>query len=59
METLGHLKICFIATKERIEFDAKQDLLTKMTAHGGLSKIQLDGKEQNLLVLLGKKVSKD
>ena len=63
METLVRRKIRFIAIKEAIEFDGKQDLRTKvMIALFGLfaevERDLLDGKEQDIRALLGKDVSK-
>ena len=85
VDTLVHRKIRFIAIKEGIEFDGKQDLRTKVMialfglfaeverdlisertkeglaaakAKGALGTSKLDGKEQDIRVLLGKDVSK-
>ena len=93
VDTLVHRKIRFIAIKEGIEFDGKQDLRTKVMIalfglfaeverdlisertkeglaaakakgkllgrpKGALGTSKLDGKEQDIRVLLGKKVSK-
>ena len=76
VETLVRRKIHFIAIKEAIEFDGKQDLRTKVMialfglfaeverdliserTKGALGTSKLDGKEQDIRVLLGKEVSK-
>ena len=93
VDTLGQRKIHFIAIKECIEFDAQQDLRTKVMIalfglfaeverdlisertkeglaaakakgkllgrpKGALGTSRLDGKEQDIRVMLGKKVSK-
>ena len=93
VDTLVHRKIRFIAIKEGIEFDGKQDLRTKVMIalfglfaeverdlisertkeglaaakakgkllgrpKGALGTSKLDGKEQDIRVLLGKDVSK-
>ena len=71
VETLVRRKIRFIAIKEAIEFDGKQDLRTKEglaaakakgkrlgRPKGALGTSRLDGKEQDIRALLGKDVSK-
>ena len=69
--TLIERKIRFIAIKEAIEVDGKQDLRTKEglaaakakgkllgRPKGALGKSKLDGKEEDIRMLLGKEVSK-
>ena len=71
VETLVRCKIRFIAIKEAIEFDGKQDLRTKEglaaakakgkrlgRPKGALGTSRLDGKEPDIRALLGKDVSK-
>ena len=71
VETLVRRKIRFIAIKEAIEFDGKQDLRTKEglaaakakgkllgRPKGALGTSRLDGKQQDIRALLGKDVSK-
>ena len=71
VETLVRRKIRFIAIKEAIEFDGKQDLRTKEglaaakakgkllgRPKGALGTSRLDGKEQDIRALLGKDVSR-
>ena len=71
VETLVRRTIRFIAIKEAIEFDGKQDLRTKEglaaakakgkllgRPKGALGTSRLDGKEQDIRALLGKDVSK-
>ena len=52
--TLIKRKIRFIAIKEAVAVEGKQDLRTK----GALGKSKLDGKEEDIRMLLGKEVSK-